>query len=64
LWFYADNNSYKGCPLPERQSSAGEEPIPKRNSTSELENSSRHSRVCHSHISAVGLFKEFSGIFS
>ncbi|KAI5587494.1 hypothetical protein BDE02_05G036400 [Populus trichocarpa] len=44
LWFCADNNSYKGCPLPERQTSACKEPIPKRNSTSELE-SSCHSRV-------------------
>ncbi|KAJ6305750.1 hypothetical protein OIU78_021144 [Salix suchowensis] len=44
LWFCADNNSYKGCPLPERQSSACEEPVPKGNSTGELENSC-HSRV-------------------
>ncbi|KAJ6413851.1 hypothetical protein OIU84_006623 [Salix udensis] len=44
LWFCADNNSYKGCPLPERQSSAFEEPVPKGNSTGELENSC-HSRV-------------------
>ncbi|CAK7340891.1 unnamed protein product [Dovyalis caffra] len=45
LWFCADNDSYKGCPLPERQSSACEEPpIPERNSTSELEDS-RHSKV-------------------
>ncbi|KAJ6737461.1 DNA2/NAM7 HELICASE FAMILY [Salix viminalis] len=44
LWFCADNNSYKGCPLPERQSSACDEPVPKGNSTGELENSC-HSRV-------------------
>jgi helicase MOV-10 len=37
---YGDNNSYKGCPLLERQSFACEEPIPKTNSTSEVENSS------------------------